>query len=928
MKFAFKFSNLIGTVYRKGNLLFTPDGNTVVAPVGNRLSLFDLRNNKSETLPIESRYNFTAIDIAPSGFLFIAVNETGEALLCSLVSRTVIHRHHFRKPVSTVKFSPNGRYFAVAKDNSVFVYRTPGHARRDFTPFALERVLNTAYDAITCIEWSSDSRLLAIGSKDMSVRVTSLHKMKNFGIITLSSHSDAIVNCFFDKDSADVFTLSRNGQLCVWDASCDLSGFVSLDDGSASSRRRQRRAETSEEEGGDVDNKADDVENRIGDVIPDDDGEAGAVEEKVRYRRVAKHFLKDALKVEGGQHVNLLSACYHGGNHMLVTAFSNGSFLLHEMPDYNLIQSLNVSEHEVTAACFNPTGDWIALGSGRRGQLVVWEWQSESFVLKQQGHVNNMACLAYSPDGASLVTGGDDGKVKLWNTVNGFCFVTFTEHAAGVAAVTFTQNGKAILSASLDGTVRAYDLKRYRNFKTLTAPRAVQFASLAVDTSGEVVCAGSQDTFEVFVWSLQTGRLLDVLAGHESCVSGLSFGPGMESVLVSSSWDKTCRVWNLFAEKGGGREAIPLTADALTVEFRPDGCEFAVATLDGAIVFFEPHESSQVGCIEGKHDLASGRRDTDIITAKRLTQAQAFTPLCYSADGACILAAGRSKFVCIYHVREQLLLKKFEVTCNHSLDAVDDFISRRKITEFGNMALVEERAASEEASLSLPGVKKGDLSSRSFKPEVRVSAVSFSPTGRAWAAATTEGVLVYSLDHALVFDPFELEQGVTPATIRAAAREKDFVRAVMAAFRLNEDELTTEVVEGVPVAEIELVCRSLPQVYVEKLLNFVGAKLETTTHVQFYVTWVVTLLKGHGEALKERSQNIMATLRTVMKNVGLRHAELSKVCDHNRYLLRYIETLRKFKEKETTQEEGMSEADDEVDDLDTDVESEEELMVS
>lgn len=105
----------------------------------------------------------------------------------------------------------------------------------------------------------------------------------------------------------------------------------------------------------------------------------------------------------------------------------------------------------------------------------------------------------------------------------------------------------------------------------------------------------------MFVWSLQTGRLLDVLAGHQSCVSGLAFGPGTEAaVLVSSSWDRTCRVWNLFAEKGGGREAIPLSADGLAVEFRPDGREFAVATLDGAIVFFEPRSSTQVGSIEGE----------------------------------------------------------------------------------------------------------------------------------------------------------------------------------------------------------------------------------------------------------------------------------------------------------------------------------------
>lgn len=46
------------------------------------------------------------------------------------------------------------------------------------------------------------------------------------------------------------------------------------------------------------------------------------------------------------------------------------------------------------------------------GQLLVWEWQSEAYVLKQQGHFNSMVALAYSPDGQYIVTGGDDGKVR------------------------------------------------------------------------------------------------------------------------------------------------------------------------------------------------------------------------------------------------------------------------------------------------------------------------------------------------------------------------------------------------------------------------------------------------------------------------------------------------------------------------------------
>lgn len=38
-----QFSNLLGSVYRKGALIFTPDGNSVISPVGNRITIFDLK---------------------------------------------------------------------------------------------------------------------------------------------------------------------------------------------------------------------------------------------------------------------------------------------------------------------------------------------------------------------------------------------------------------------------------------------------------------------------------------------------------------------------------------------------------------------------------------------------------------------------------------------------------------------------------------------------------------------------------------------------------------------------------------------------------------------------------------------------------------------------------------------------------------------
>lgn len=56
---------------------------------------------------------------------------------------------------------------------------------------------------------------------------------------------------------------------------------------------------------------------------------------------------------------------------------------------------------------------------------------------------------------------------------------------------------------------------------------------------------------------------------------------------------------------------------------------------------------------------------------KTLTFNRCFTTITYSADGQSILAGGRSKNVCIYNVQDGILLKKFEITQNHSLDGLN-----------------------------------------------------------------------------------------------------------------------------------------------------------------------------------------------------------------------------------------------------------------
>merc|ERR1712127_5558 len=160
-------------------------------------------------------------------------------------------------------------------------------------------------------------------------------------------------------------------------------------------------------------------------------------------------------------------------------------------------------------------------------------------------------------------------------------------------------------------------------------------------------------------------------------------------------------------------------------------------------------------------------------------------------------------YVCIYNLKEEMMVKKFEICQNKSFDGTGgEFLDRRKMTEFGSLSLVDDGPAETEMDgkkISLPGVARGDHSGRVHKPEIQVTCVQFSPTARSWAACTTEGLLVYSLDTALIFDPFDLDIEITPKSIRDALLvDQNYSIALMQALRLNERALISLCVEKTP----------------------------------------------------------------------------------------------------------------------------------
>lgn len=239
------------------------------------------------------------------------------------------------------------------------------------------------------------------------------------------------------------------------------------------------------------------------------------------------------------------------------------------------------------------------------------------------------------------------------------------------------------------------------------------------------------------------------------------------------------------------------------------------------------------------------------------------------------------------------MVKRFKVTQNLSFDAVSDFIDRRKMTEFGPKALVDMGDTAEEQLIKVPGSKKGNISARTFMPEVRVTCVKFSPSGMEWASATTEGLVIYSLDSDMDFHPFDLEIDITPKSIRDTLLKKEYTAALLMAIRLNENNLTTEVIEDIPADNIYIMTQDLSLVFAEKLLGFIAQKISDSNHTHFYMIWCQCLLFHHAFKFKQNLGNLKGVLQLLHKNCIQKTEQLGKICNNNKYQIEFIKSLSK-----------------------------------
>jgi hypothetical protein len=176
--------------------------------------------------------------------------------------------------------------------------------------------------------------------------------------------------------------------------------------------------------------------------------------------------------------------------------------------------------------------------------------------------------IAYTPDGRSILVGGDDKIVHVWDPAAHREVRQMRGHTGTVVDLAVTPNGRHALSASLDGTIRVWDLVDGKEARVLRGHRA-GVRCLAVSPDGRLAASGGDGKDKPLrVWEIETGREIAAFAGHGAHVFAVAFLPDNHRFL-SAGDDSKVRLWDVrtsreirsFGDHNGDVYGLAVSAD-------------------------------------------------------------------------------------------------------------------------------------------------------------------------------------------------------------------------------------------------------------------------------------------------------------------------------------------------------------------------------
>jgi len=231
----------------------------------------------------------------------------------------------------------------------------------------------------------------------------------------------------------------------------------------------------------------------------------------------------------------------------------------------------------IHCVAFSSDGRTIASG-GDDEAIKLWEADTGHLIRNLEGQ--GVTRIAFSPDGKTIASGGSDKTTKLWDALTGKLIRTLGSEEFEIKALAFSPDGKTLASAG--GPLKMWDVASGRLVRTIEKPKNPHksenndVASVAYSSDGMLIATGNYERI-IDIWDAGNGRLLQSLQANSVIApESISFKPKTRILAVATA-DATVDLWDV---QSGGTVRTLKADDYVQIEaisFTPDGARLFVS---------------------------------------------------------------------------------------------------------------------------------------------------------------------------------------------------------------------------------------------------------------------------------------------------------------------------------------------------------------
>lgn len=272
--------------------------------------------------------------------------------------------------------------------------------------------------------------------------------------------------------------------------------------------------------------------------------------------------------------------------------------------------------------------------------------RDKGLVRKFHAHSTPITAVAISADGSRVLSGCEQGRIRIWECPEGKYGVSLEGHEAAVTSLSFSDDLRHVFSSSEDGTLRLWDATTGACMHVFSGHRGAVRAAVP-DRDGRRAFSGGHDGI-IKEWHLRMGQCIRNLEGHNGPLTGLALHAS-GTRLLSSSEDHTLKIWDIaegiclktFAQGDCPISAVATSADP-SLALAAAGTELQVWDIEQeAVIRTVQAHVSAIQCVslkdDGRYALSASPAGTiriwDLFKGQCLRSLEGFAPAHISRIG-------------------------------------------------------------------------------------------------------------------------------------------------------------------------------------------------------------------------------------------------------------------------------------------------------